>query len=227
MAGEITQEIMANVAGRMGDPAFDDFTEAEVLAYINAGYRKIVDLCVDRALWQLTAVDETLLVAGTSKYDLPSDIARPTLVLYKTIPAIIWSHADMRALKKPNANLGASETTPYWTVVDGDIEVFVGDGGVTQAGAETLDLWYIKEPTTVSETVDPELGKWFQNAVETYAVSLCWSQGQGDSNQSRTELIHFYAELQRINAPYIGIVPPMDGLPRDPQLDYLFSGGQQ
>lgn len=222
MAGEITQEIMGNVAGRMGDPAYDRFTESEILSYINAGFREIVDLCVDRALWQLTYVDETELVAATSTYDLPSDMARPTLLLYKTIPAVLWPHHQLRFLKKPNANADASETAPYWTIWNDDIELFVGSGGVTQDNGDTIELWYIKEPTTVSESVDPELGVWFYNAVETYACSMCWAQGQGDPDQSRRELMHFYAELQRINAHYTAEVPPMDGLPRDPSLAYLF-----
>lgn len=214
-AGDTTQNMIATVRHRLGDPGGLRWSEEEIIYYLNATQREVVDLLCDSALYALTDVDSTALVAGTSTYDLPSGFVRQRRVVYKDDDATLWPLEQARALRQ-NAHHEQSETSPYYVIWDGKLEFFVGSGGVTQDNGDTYELWHIEEPTELTTSTDPDFGDHFRNLIEQGAVARALEQGDaGDFERARWERSVFEMLCEIVNMHY-GEVPSFGGIPNDP-----------
>lgn len=165
--GDNSKDILATVRARLGDRSGAIWSDAELYAFINEGFMELAHVLPDNALPHLTKVQSAALVAGTSYYDLPSDFLRARLVKYKTIVARHWPAQEKEALRD-DAIIVPAETNPFWYIEDNGLYFSVG--AVTQTGAEKYELWYIKVPTTISATADPDLPEHYWDVVETYAA---------------------------------------------------------
>lgn len=215
-AGDITQDMIATVRYRLGDPGGARYSEAEILSYLNEAQRETADSLCDAALWALTRVQSIPLIAGTSTYALETDFLRQSRVLYKGYDATLWPIHDWRAIRD-NAHHETSETNPYYVIWDGkSIEFAVGT--VTQAGSEKAYVWYVKEPTEISLTVDPEFPKHFRNIIEQHAYATALGAApEADLDARDTEMQIFQFLCNLVNAHW-GHVPAYGGLARDPAI---------
>ena len=170
--GDISKALLATTRARLGDrdPIGGIWSDAEIYAFLNEGFAEMALCLPDGALPQLTKVQSAALVGAQSNYDLPADFLRARLVKYKDIVARHWPALHKEALRA-DALIVPSETNPFWYLEDNDLYFEVSS--VTQAGAEKYELWYIKRPTAISTSVDPELHVSSFDIVQTYAHSRC------------------------------------------------------
>lgn len=217
-AGDLSKAIKGVVRSRLGDPAGTTWSDAEVYAYLNAAQLALAHHLCDAGLWQLTKVESTVLVGGQEKYDLPDDFLRVRTVKYKGIIARRWTVEELDALRA-NANplTAPSETNPFYYIWENDVVFEVST--VTQGGAETMEIWYIATPTTMTDGVDPVLGGQLYNVLEDWAVSLCLEQNR-QYDEAQVESAHFLEQCALITSRYAG-KPAYDGVPNDPRLDVL------
>lgn len=215
-AGDNAKIIKATLRARLGDRDGSRWSDAELYVYLNEAFMELALALPDNALPHLTSVDSDTLVAGRNNYDLPSDFLRARLVKYKDIVAKHWPAQEREALRADSL-LVPSETNPFWYIEDGDIYFEVS--AVTQSGAETYELWYIKQPTTISDTADPDLPAHYWDLVETYAFSRCM---EPERNFDMAELMrkHFDEECF-LTALRHATPEAFEGVAFDPDLDTL------
>jgi hypothetical protein len=212
--------MVAVVRARVADLAGAHWTDAELYAFLNAGFLELAHSLPDAALVGLTEATTGALVGAQNEYDLPSDFLRERLVLYKGKVAVRWMVRETGALISDSLIAGAiSEANPFYRIWDNDVIFKVGT--VTQAGAEVYEVRYIREPTTISSTVDPDLSSAYFNPVEDYAVALCLAEA-GQAGAGAVQRAHFDEFCQLVTAQYSNPDFVYDGIPKDPLL-----GGQQ
>lgn len=218
MAGEITQDMIATVRHRLGDPGGKRYSDAELLSYLNEAQREVADAICDSALWALTRVQSITLIAGTSSYALAPDFLRQTRVVYKSdsYTAKQWPISEWRALRD-NVHHDASETNPYYVIWDDVVIEFVVDE-VTQAGSERAYVWYVKTPTEMSLTVDMDFPRHFRNIIEQHAYATALGaapEADLDARDMEMQIFKFLCNL--VNAHW-GHVAPYGGLANDPEI---------
>lgn len=215
-AGDITQDMVAVVRHRLGDPGGTQWSEAELLSYLNEAQRQLADDLCDGALHELTFVQSITLETAVAAYSLNSNFLRVRRVVYKADDAILWPIADIRALRE-NAHHEGSETVPYYVVWDGKtIEFFVGTGGVTQTNGDVALVYYIKSPTDMSLSVDMELGSQYRNIVEQRAYATALSAApEGDTQTAEIEMQMYDFLVEVINSHWSD-VEAFGGIPNDP-----------
>jgi len=177
MAGEISKEILAGTRARIGDRSGEIWSDADLYAFLNEAFMEVAMHLPDGALPQLTMVTETSLVAAQNNYDLPATFMRARAVYYKGLWAKHWPSSEKDALRD-DALLVPSETNPFWWLENNDLYVSVGVAGPTQTGTEKVALWYIKQPTVISDSADPELHESLFDVVQTYAHARCMEPQQ-------------------------------------------------
>ena len=195
-AGDISDVILATLRARLGDRDGSVWSDAELFAFLNEGFMEMALHMPDGAIPQLSEIDSTALIAGTSNYDLPTDFLRARIVKYKGIVAKHWPSLEKEALRD-DALLVPSESNPFWYLENNDLYVVVGGSGPTQAGAETVELWYMRQPTVISTTVDPDLHASTFDIVQTYAHSRCM-EPQGDFGMAKLMRAHFVEECDLV-----------------------------
>ena len=223
MAGEIAQKMKSIVRDRVNDKAGTRWSDPDIYAYLNEGQQALAHYLCDGALWQLTSVEQTDLVDATNNYDLPSDFLRERLVKYKTIVARRWTVEEIDALRA-NPQTAPTEANPFYYIWAGDI--YFPEITVIQTNGDQCEIWYIKQPTDMSDAVDPDFGKQFHNLIEDFAVSRCLEQGDGDFGQAEVQAAHFLEQCLLINSRYRG-GSSFEGIPADPRLSVLIPGGNQ
>ena len=216
MAGDNSKDIKATVRAGLGDRNGDIWSDAELYAFINEGFREMAHLLPDNALPHLTKVQSANLVAGTENYDLPTDFLRARLVKYKGIVAIHWPALERDALRD-DAILVPNETVPFWYLENDDLYFEVAS--VTQTGTQKYELWYIKQPVTISDTVDPDLPKPYWDVVETYAMGRAMEPEQR-FDMAKLFRQHFDEEVW-LTAIRHGTPESFEGIAFDPVPDTL------
>ena len=211
--GDTSKEMLARVRLRLGDRAGTTWTSDTTLyAFLNEGFMALAQNVADAALYNLKKVQSAALVGGTAYYDLPTDFLRPRIVKYKDIVSIFWPVEEIQALID-NPLYTVSESNPFFYIWDGDLYFEVGS--VTQGGSDTYELWYIKTPTTISASADPDLGQPFYQPVEDFAVSRALEAAQ-EYELSAVMMAHFYEATGLINERYKSS-GAFSGIPNDPR----------
>lgn len=216
-AGDTTNSMISMVLHRLGDPGGTRWADtSEIVGYLNAAQRELLDRVCQRALHQITEIQAITLVAGTSGYALPDDFAYALRVQYKTTEATLWPIEDIRALRQ-NTLHEQSETTPYCIIWDNQLEFFVGSGGVTQTGTQKAYLWYVAEPTEMEASkTDMDFGLHLRNVIEEGAVWKALEQADaGDLEEAEYHKSMFFWLCDTINAHY-GRGAGYGGFPNDP-----------
>lgn len=214
-AGDITDDMVATIRHRLGDPGGLQWDDSELLINLNEALRMLADYLKDGALFALTEVKEQALTTAVNSYALPTDFLRERRVVYIAVPAVKWDLDRLQALSS-NAHYTPAATEPYYLLWDAKIELLVG--GVVQGGTDSVDIWYIKQPTTVTTSVDPEVGRQYRNVLEDMVVEAALSQGEMPFSE-QAQVMHEIAlrQLGQINSHW-GAVPPHGGFANDPEV---------
>ena len=105
--------------------------------------------------------------------------------------------------------------SPAPTVVRSSAAVYVivdlGDAASTAA----YELWYIREPTTITTSIDPDFGSTNRGLVEDFAVVECLRLRQRGAEADRVEAA-YHTRLRIISSRYTG-EKPYEGEPGDPK----------
>ena len=210
--GDTSKALLSSLRYRLGDPASLLYSDATLYRALNWGYMEAANSLPDAALYQLFALDAVALVASTSYYALPGDYLRERVLVYKDLPAKRWDISEVGTL-----GLGTlaepSEDHPLYYVWAGRLYFpFV----VTQAGGETYDLYYVKQPVTISDSADPELGPEFDDIVEQYAASTVLQREPDTQAHSAAVLEQLRILVDTIGQRYFP-GGPYEGLARDPR----------
>jgi len=197
-AGDVTKALRIAVRHRVGDLQGVRWADAELDSFIDEAQGVLVHVLNDGALWASTKVVETLLVAGTSDYALPSDFVRDRYVEYKGVPAVRWD-VRLTDVMRDSSVIVPSETTPFYQIHAGNISFKVGT--VTQSGSDKFALWYVCKPPAVGDTVDPALPEGLHNLLLDYVVSRCYEQaGMFDVAERFAAL--FRQQVDHVNTRY-------------------------
>lgn len=216
MAGTISQAMLATVRDRVADPAGTRYLDAEIYAWLNEGLQAIAHAVADEAMTPLTSVDSTALVTSQNNYDLPSDFMRERLVKLIGVVSRRWQQREWDALSH-NSMIVASASNPFHYIVDDDIRFHAGS--ITQSGTDTCEMWYVKSPTTISGTVDPDLPAPFYNLAEDWAVARCFENARRWDLAS-IAMAHFREQCVLVNSVWNGS-GIFDGIPNDPEFSVL------
>ena len=158
-----------------------------------------------------------LLLSSSTSYTFPTDFLRERLVKYKGIEARRWTLDEIDALRA-NPQTKPSESNPFYYIWEGKI-CFEVDS-VTQANGDEYEIWYVKQPTDIGDSADPDLPEQFHNPLEDFAVARCLEQATGDWEASEVQMAHFLEQCMLVNSRYSG-KPAFDGIPSDPRLEVL------
>jgi len=222
MAGATSQELLARVRSLIGEPSQETWHDEEIYSALTAAQLDLITVRLgDGALFEMSEIDEELLVAGTNVYDLPSDFVRERMVEYKGIYSKRHPARYLKALGEgtatANAHYTPSETNPFWRIHAGQVVHSVGT--VTQANGDAFNLWYISSPAAdISSTADPELGTQLQNLLVWFAVSRCMEQS-GEPEIAAAMMAYYKQCCSLINKRYHDEMPA-DRIPGDPTLTY-------
>lgn len=215
-AGDLSQEILAQVRARLREPSANVWTDSDLYAYLNEAQLDLCDQLSTMALFPVSEIDETVLVDAQNDYSLPADFLRQVFVYYKSYGAVYWPMLQVGALGEgaatPNSNVTPSEEQPYYRIWNNEIQFAVG--GVTQAGSEKFTIFYIQKPTDMGDSTDPLFGKQYAHAIVEYAVSKARETVEDFDEAQRAH--NYYLEVCGIiNARYRGNTPH-DGPAGDP-----------
>lgn len=211
-------DMLGVVRARLGDPGKTTWKDAALYAYLTEAQRHLANELCDAGLWPLCARATITIIAEQTNYDLPADFLRERLVKYKTRFARRWSLADEDSLRD-NPQTAPSETNPFYYVWNGDLQF--PRITPTQAGGETIDLWYLAAPGPISAVSEPILPKPYFNTMETWAVARALEQNE-QFEVADVEMAHVVEETILYNSRYSG-KPAYDGVPNDPRLEVLRS----
>ncbi len=221
-AGDNSKQIISELRARLGDRSGDIWEDSVLYAFLNECCQTLAQVLPDGAMPDLTAVDQQLLVAAQSSYDLPTDFMRARLCKYKGIVAKHWPSLEKEALRD-DVLLVPSESNPFWYIEDGQLHFLVGSGGPTQSGSETYELWYMKNPATMSDTVDPSFPEHFWDILETYAMARC-QEPIGSFDLARLLRSHFHEECYLIGLRW-RTPEAFEGISFDPDPNMMRPGG--
>ena len=211
-AGDVSKSLLLELRYMLGDLNAATWSSTDLYSFLADGQQAVVRELRDAALYPLSKVTSATLTGGTASYALPSDFLREHVVKYKTLFATRTSLRDLELADDTMQDL--TETTPYYYIWDGKIQFQVGT--VTQAAAETYEVWYIASPTTISASVDPLVTTPYFNLLLDYAAHLAYVQNQQEVS-AEMHLGFFTDACQVINAHYGGPEawdePPRDANP--------------
>lgn len=221
----VSVELCARVRSLIGEPSTGTWTDTEIYSSLAAAQEDLINCLCDSALFDMSEISETALVAGTNAYDLPDDYVRARLAEYKSIYGkkhpVQWIGALGEGTAAANVHFEPSETNPFWRIHNNKIVWSVGS--VTQAASEKYNLWYISSPAAdISGTADPELGTELINMLVWFAVSRCYEQ-RGDFDKAKIMMGYYDECWSLINKRYRAGVPS-DGLMGDPAVEFERSG---
>jgi len=218
-AGDLSKSLLAQARARLNEPTAQVWQDSDLYAYLNEAQLDLCDqLCV-MALWPVTEITNTTLVAAQSSYSLPSDFLGGIFVYYKDYGAVYWDTLEMGALGEDsataNVNVSPAEDNPYYRIWGNQI-IFHVDG-VTQSNGDVFTLFYLEEPTDMGDSTDPSFPKNYAHALVEYAVAKARETTEDFKEAHRAN--QFYLETcSIINARYRG-TEPYEGPVGDPAME--------
>jgi len=147
VATKTVQNVVDYVTRQFGDESGAQITQADIIRWINAAQ---LDLAYKTEYSQ--GVATTSSVVGQTQYQMPgTNILKIKAVLYDSVPLDFRSFTDVQEnilskIQPPNTATG---TPTLWYEWDDSIYLFPIPESV-----ETIQLYYIATPATVSSTTD-------------------------------------------------------------------------
>ena len=214
--GALAAEMLGIVRDRVDDLAGNNWSDAQVYAFLSAGQMHLATQLPGAALYPLMSLASTPIVAGQNAYALPAGFLREMGLQYKGLWARRWIVAEVNALLNGNTLTAPSEAEPYYVIWDG---ILLPGIVPTQAGTDVILLWYFEVPPPISGSQEPLLPEVYHNPIEDWAVSLCM-ESRGEFQVASVEQQHALEQIILIDSRYQG-KPAFDGVPNDPRLDLL------
>jgi len=206
-ATALTQEIIDRVRLRIGEPSVGMITDAEVAEFMSLAQRDIIWRLPDAALWCVTTVKETTIVADQEEYTFEAaDLAatgfvREISVKWKDNYAKRWEAAHLKKLKSVS-ELEPSETNPFYTVLTESFYFHVS--AATQDNGDVFEVIYIQLPADIDiggVPVGPEFTRAYFPAIEDFVVGQCWEQ-RGNPPASEKAMLRYAEKIVQIKGSY-------------------------
>lgn len=202
-AGAITSELITLVRSRYGEPSEQGLFTSYILGFLNLAQNNLALMCNDAAVWALTEQATAALTLDEEPYALPANFLRERVVKYKTIVAHRLEVIRLDSIAN-NVYRLPTETEPRYFIWNGKLYL---KAGTKTAGSYYLD--YIKSPSQMSESVDPILGREFDEAMVTCALSFC-REGRGHSEEAESLWQEYLGMIKVMNSRHSG-AQPYDG----------------
>ena len=169
--GDISKDLLAKVRARVGVPGQEGLLDAHIYAFLNRAQYDIAMSVNDAALPALCELATGTLTA--SRVGLPSDFMRLRLVRVGATPVVakLIKQTELDALAN-NAYYAPTATNPYYhlwyNATDAALRLHVELGDAASVAA--YELYYIKMPTDMSDSVDPTFAADLYELRVDYAV---------------------------------------------------------
>jgi len=218
MAGEISQDLLARTRTCLNEPAAITWQDSELYRYLVEAQRDLVgERLPDAAVWQCQEIVRGTWTNGVYEYSLPGDFLRARYAaiggasLAAATPAVYISLEEFNAMLANNY-FGASKTNPFWSV---DHNLLKFHTGSQNPDVATYWLLYVRQPTDLSSTVDPEVARIYEAALVDFAVSRAREQ-QRNFGEAQRMMAHYKARVAAICERYGGEGKAHQGVPGDP-----------
>ena len=170
--GDVTAALVAEVRKRIGTSATLGFSDDLLRLWLTRGqYDLIWRLHTGAILEQTTTVSGVLTA---SKFPLPANFLREAYVKVGGKRARRWNVSERRNLGGSLASPSASDPFYYlWhdgSSVKGIVQV------ADAASTLPYDLFYVMRPLTLSASVDPLLGREYDDLLVYFALASCREQ---------------------------------------------------
>ncbi len=201
-----TQEIIDRVRLRIAEPSVGMITDAEIIEFISLAQRDLIWRLPNAALWCVTTVKETTIVAADEEYTFEGDAAaagfvREISVKWKDNYAKRWEAAHLKKLKSVS-ELEPSETNPFYTILTESI--FFHVSAATQTNGDVFEIIYIQMPADIEidiTPVGPEFTRAYFPAIEDFVVGQCWEQ-RGNPPASEKAMLRYAEKIVQIRGSY-------------------------
>jgi len=206
MSGLVSVDMARAVRALVGDPAAGWWDDQQIYDFLSEAQRQLADRLPDSAVPELSTIQGRALSPPTASYDLPDDLLRIRLIVYKGKAARQWPLHELGTLSQA----GASEDAPVFYVWGSQV-VFPF---VVTAGS--FYIWYTRRPPDIGGNADPVLGAGHRPVMESFAVSRCWQNIRHETEASWW-MEWFKSQCAAVASRY-GDTPPDDGPAGDPRV---------
>jgi len=205
-AGDITDAMVARIRERIGEVATSGLLDSEIISQLNRAQSHLATHLCDEAMPELKQTVEGNLTA--SQATLPSDFWRERLL---TVAGVYANKVNVSELDNIN-DASASNVYYYIWGATGNavLVVEMGDPASTVA----CKLWYMRYPTTVSTSVDPDFTEPNRWMLEDFAVAECLRMRQRHA-EAETVIARYMTMIRTVNSRY-RLGEQFEGHPGDP-----------
>lgn len=184
-------DIITRVRSSVGDQGTLQITDSDIARWVNDACREIA---IDNELLQAKATSDT--VVGQSAYDLPSGILKLHSVRYEGDPLKVYTLAEHTERTLLNESSSGTPTICYiWA---NQIELVPAPSSVG-----SLEIFYIKEPTAISETepvqtaAEPDVPSPYHHRIVAYCVAQVAEQDE-DADKYNLKMSEFKTGVEQL-----------------------------
>jgi len=201
-AGDIAKSLRDTVRARIGEPSETGVETVDIYAFLNEAVYDVMWRINDGAMPEMTD-----LATGTltnSRVALPATFWREWLVQIGASDYVAqqWDISELDALAN-NTLTAPSATNPYYfvwyNVTDAAIRLHVEVGNPADSSA--YDIFFVKTPTDMSDSVDPELTAALHELLVDYCTMRCREQ-RGEYGEAERLRRGYIAKIDAINSRY-------------------------
>lgn len=199
-AGDISKALRDRVRAHLGEPSQEGILSSDIYAFLNLAQHNVVRRLNDNAMPEMCAIATGSL--SSSMAALPATFVRERFVEIgaTNIRARRWDISELDALDN-NTLTEPSSSNPYYF-----IWYSTGAAGLrlqVDVGLPTSTLGYrlhyVKQPTDMSDSVDPVLSAEKHGLLVSYALWLAWHQLE-EPKEAERQWAEYVKQVNRINS---------------------------
>jgi len=202
MAGAVAQGLRDRVRARVGKPSESGLETVDIYAWLNEAQHELIWRLNDGAIPEMTAIATGVLT--NSRVALPTLYWRDWLLQIGTTDKVAtrWDVTELDALDNNTLTLPAADN-PYYFVwyhpTDAAVRLQVDISSPTSTDA--YDLYYVKTPTDMSDSVDPVLTAEKHELLLDFAV-IRYREQRGEYPEAQRIWNGYIAKINAWNSRY-------------------------
>lgn len=210
MAGEITQALSSSLGIRLEDPGQGTFTENDKIDMLNKAQMQLTDLLDHAYLPELEVVEATLsptanvftfgtlTASGLTYVPLKGKEGIKAVKIYPGGSNGKWGvEIDIRDIKEQeNTFMACTDRQPGYYIFAAKINILCA----TSTGTK-IDVYYMKNPPTMSVSVDPAISSSLYGILLCLAEAFCWNS-DAKLDRGKNALGMAMKEIEILNSRY-------------------------
>jgi hypothetical protein len=210
MAGEITQALSSSLGIRLEDPGQGTFTELDKIDMLNKAQMQLTDLLDHAYLPELEIVEATLApssnvfafgtmtASGLANVPLKGKEGIKAVKVYPGGSNGKWgTEIDIKDIKaQENQFMVCTDRQPGYYIFAASINVLC-----TTSSGTKIDVYYMKNPPTMSTAVDPAVSASLYGILLCLAEAFCWNS-DAQLDRGKNALAMAMKEIGILNSRY-------------------------